>query len=468
MTNMLFDIPAPTPAPANPTPELADKPYKHSVVDSEKTPIETIASYIGGSNYYCVYYSQKLTKTEELKPFDPHQLSVYQQYTKINDFIIKLQGALVSGDDISGTGRHSLTGTAIITPHPNLKPNYGDVIIGDIGEGRAGQFTITSTRKLTQNMATAWEVEFTLERIADSGIVKLLDSKTVTELWYQKDYLITGQNPLLATEDYTASKTLNQHFADIANQYIVNFLHYGSRTLVIPGQEELTYDPFVVKAYSRLVTSTDAPLAADMRLYNCDGYNIPNHQDLYTAVIFKNKTVLSSIFKEFRVIDVRFMGSRVYQNPIRVTSIRRLVVPYSASLGVNSTDDLIALISKASIMEGLTLTDRVTRLPIDDCGCKPPATPEQDMADKLKDMELSKLIPKISNLSYVLSPSFYGKDEANCTAFEIDILKIVNNEEVTLDNINRYCDSYAKWSQLQQYYLTPLLLAMVKFAISKI
>ena len=88
MSGMLFDIPQPEEPAKNPTPELTNAPYKHSVVESKKTPIETLASYIGGSNFYCVYYSQKFTKSEELKAFDPLQLNVYQQYHKINDFII--------------------------------------------------------------------------------------------------------------------------------------------------------------------------------------------------------------------------------------------------------------------------------------------------------------------------------------------------------------------------------------------
>ena len=72
---MLFDIPRPADAPQSTTAEIAPKPFKHSIVDSAKTPVESLAAWIGGSNLQVDYYSQIFGKSEELKPFDPNQLN---------------------------------------------------------------------------------------------------------------------------------------------------------------------------------------------------------------------------------------------------------------------------------------------------------------------------------------------------------------------------------------------------------
>lgn len=475
MSGMLFDIPQPEKPIQNPTPELANKPYKHSVVDSSKTPIETLASYIGGSNFRCNYYSQQFTKSEELKPFDPSQLNVYQQYHKINDFIIKLQGALSGNDDSSGTGRYTLTGNAIIPPLPNLIPNYGDALIADIGEGSAGLFTVTSVRKMTHNLAAAWEVEFALERIADKHITGLIDSKVSRESWYQKDYLISGQNALLTTEDYKAGKDLAEWFKVIARQMVTRNFSQQTRTLTIPLQQIISYDPFVVKAMSRLITEDDVPQMRQLTLFNCDDLRIANYGDIYTAVINRDPTAMYSVFKNFRAMATGTMSTLAYQNPIRLSGVKRVVVPFVEELDNDNYTGLTELIRKRNdpllpgIIAGESGNDHGTVFGLDSCGCSNKHNPylqaQQGLLDQENAGKPGMQIPKITNDSYVLSKAFYDTDLINCTRFERDIWDILNGKPVERQHVYGYCDQYHNWGRLEQFYLGPFLLMMIKYAI---
>lgn len=473
MSNMLFDIPQPEKAISNPTPELANKPFKHSVVDSKKTPIETIASYIGGSNFLNTYYSQQFTESEELKPFDPSQLNVYQQYHKINDFIIKLQGALSGSDESSDTGRYALTGTAIIPPLPNLKPNNGDVLIADIGEGQAGQFSVTSVRKMSHNLAAAWEIEFSLERIADEKLVNLLDMKVTTESWYQKDYLITGQNPLLKTEDYQAGQNLETYFQSIARQFVTNNFSIQVRTLTVPLQDLITYDPFVTRAMNRLITEQDVPMMRSITLFNCDDYRISSYPDIYSAVISRDPTAIYSVFKEFRGINTWEMRTLGFQNPIRLSGVKRLVVPYTEQLDNDNYKGLNQFLDRVTnpLNPGILL-DGTSVYGLDSCGCKNTYNPHYIQKEKERQQSMvgnpGMLIPTITNESYVLSKEFYTKELVKCSRFERDVWDILDGKPINRQHIYAYCEAYPKWGRLEQFYLTPFLLAMIKYAISGI
>lgn len=471
---MLFDVPQPEPAPANPTPEIASKPFKHSVVDSKKGVNETLASYIGGSNFWCNYYSQVFTDSEELKPFDPSQLSVYQQYHKINDFIIKLQGALSGSDDSSGTGRFNLTGTAIIPPLPNLIPNVGDALIADIGEGNAGQFTVTSIRKLSHNLAAAWEIEFSLERIADQHITGLMDAKVTKESYYQKDYLISGQNALLTTEDYKASNDLHAWFKNIAKLMVNNNFSHETRTITIPLQNEISYDASVTKALNRLVTESDVPQWRYVTLFNVDDYRVEKQPSIYDAIINRDASLFYVIPQDFKTIYTGNMSTLAYQNPIRLSGVKRIVIPYSDRLDNDNYTGLHKLLANNvnPLHPGLDVngsggTGSVNGL--DNCGCSNKYNPywiaKQEENEQSNVGVVGMQIPTITNGSYVLSKAFYKRELTQCTQFERDLWDILDSKPISRTNIYAYCENYQKWGRLEQYYLGPFLLMMIRCAI---
>lgn len=468
---MLFDIPRPNAEPKNPTPDITPKTYKHSIVDSVKTPTETMGAYIGGSNWQVEYYSQIFGQSEELKPFDPNQLNPYQSYHKINRLIIKLQGAL-SNDDERDSGRFSITGSAIITPHPNLIPNVGDAFIADIGEGSAGQFTVISVRKLSSNLASAWAIDFKHERSVTAKIEKLLNAKVVQESYYQRDYLITGQNAIMVAEDYNTSKDLEKAVKVISQLFVSNFFSFTNHTLLVPEQDLATYDPFVTRAALKLISLDDVPKLRDVREYNCDDHRIPKFNDLYVAVMKRDPTLLYNTFTQYARISTGFLNPSVYQNSIRYSAIKYVVVPYREALDVDQYDDLNHIIENVMVGSGSGLS----QLGVDaDCKCvadvrKSCACCDGTLAMQEGKEELSALgnpgmdIPKIGNESYVLSTGFYGHELVNCTSFERQVWNLLEGKVLDSALVLAYCNHYHRWGKLEQYYLGPLLILLARAA----
>lgn len=461
---MIFDIPRPADPPKNPPVEITSKQYKHSIVDSKKTPIETLVAYIGGSNWQVDYYSQIFGPSEELKAFDPNQLNPYQNYHKINRLILKLQGS-ISQEDEKGTGRFEMRGSAIITPHPNLAPNVGDAFIADVGEGEAGQFTVVSVRKLTNNLSSAWSIEFTHDRLLTEKIAKLLDSKVTQESYYQRDYLITGQNAIMASEDYVSSEKLKRHLKQISQQLISNNFSFSTHTLTVPLQELPTYDPFITRAVLKTISQEDTALVRDIREYNCDDHRIPKVQDIYTAVIKRDPTLLYNTFTGFAKISTTLLTASVYQNSVRYSGVKYIIAPYRVQKGAGDNyqllNEMISGYRISSTVGGLNLEYNAEH---DACGC--PIQEVEDAVDELKDLgNIGLNIPKIGNDTYVLSKAFYDEDLVNCSLFEQCVWDILRQRPSDVKSIYAFCENYHKWGLLEQFYLGPLLILLIRNAL---
>ena len=68
----------------------------------------------------------------------------------------------------------------------------------------------------------------------------------------------------------------------------------------------------------------------------------------------------------------------------------------------------------------------------------------------------------------MLSLFFYSKELTKCTRFERDIWASLDDKPVNREHIYEYCKMFPKWGRLEQYYLGPFLLVLIKYAIAGI
>lgn len=466
----IYDVPQPQPAPQNPPVTTTPKPFKHSVVDSRDTPIETIITYIGGSNWTVDYYSQILDEDEALKAFDPDQHIAYQAYHKINRFILKLQGALVPSDD-PAIGRMEYTGTARIPPNPKLIPNQYDAFIADIGEGVAGQFTVTSVRKLTLNLATVYEIEFALARIADENITNKLDAKSSQKSYFKNDLLVLGQNPILQEADFNALGRLEGYLEDIsANWLATNFSHENS-TLTLPKQRFAIYDPFVVRAALRVIDVNKHPTLATLRHFNVDDHRIPKHADIYKAVIERNKSILYRCFTKYMVYDVTGLTPSYYQDSIRYSNIDYVVIPSQPNMDSDDYNINAAQYDKGSLtFTGNSPASAIPpycpadpSIPCDSSGGGSNTSPPDNVVYDVGDSGMS--IPYIGPDSYVLPEKFYKWDFTNPTKFELLLRDLLDKKVINYSDVYPFAENFTKWGRLEQFYYGPLLICLIRAAM---
>lgn len=472
----IYDFPVPEKAPEPPKAEITTPPYKHSIVDSKKTPIEAPAAWIGGSNWYVDYYSQNHGGEEESHAFDPEKLIAYQSYNKINRMILKLQGAL-SIEDVFDRGTMSATGSALVPPNPGIIPEEHDVFIADIGEGVAGQFTIDSVRKLSLNAATAYEISFRLARPVTEKLVRQLDAKVVENYYFRRDSLILGQNPLLIDADYKATYSLEEYYNQISALWVASNISYTHNTFLLPNQPEPIYDPYVVRAMLKLVSGSQHKVVKEIREYNVDDYRIPKYDDIYTAVMNRQDWLVHRIFKEYQTVSYLALRSHALQNSIRWSGIKYGIMPSTANLDADNYDAVFKLpgVSGPSIeLTGGSLTGATTSSCWADlcepCSIdnKPPTNTNPDGSSNNPDYgqigQPGMDIPSISFPSYVLSKAFYERRLSDCSKFERLLWDILEGRATNYQDVYPFCEDFNKWGRLEQFYLGPFLLMLIRNA----
>lgn len=465
----VFDVPQPQPEPKNPPVSSTPKPFKHSVVDSVDTPIETLVTYIGGSNWVVDYYSQIVGEDEALKAFDPQQHIAYQAYHKIDKFILKLQGALTPSDE-NETGRMEYTGMARIPPNPGLIPNQYDAFIADIGEGSAGLFTVTSVRKLTLNLATVYEIEFSLARLADRDITAKIDAKSSKRSYYNRDLLVLGQNPILQEEDFNALGKLEHYLEDItANWLATNFSH-DNATLILPNQDSAIYDQYVVRAAMRVMDIKNHPLLATMKVFNVDDHRFPKHADIYQAIIERNKSILYRCFRKYMVFDVTSLTPSYYQNSIRYSNVDYTVVPSTANLDSDNYQVNVGTYDTGNL--NYTGNSPASTAPVScpadpsiPCDVTDGTIPGDVDSVVYNNTDSGMSIPYIGPDSYVLPERFYNWDFSNTTKFELMVRDILDKKVINYGDVYPFAESFTKWGRLEQFYYGPILICMIKAAM---
>jgi hypothetical protein len=154
---------------------------------------------------------------------------------------------------------------------------------------------------------------------------------------------------------------------------------------------------------------------------------------------------------------------------VRYSGIRYIVAPYQPNLDNDHYTTLNEIISgyRLSVInpglkvEGATGTDCPCLADVNinlDC-CDPNAKP---IEDKSNVGNPGFDIPKIGNTSYVMSSAFYDKNLLECSLFERCIWNILEDKPLNYQDIYAFCDNYHKWGKLEQYYLGPLLILMIR------
>lgn len=418
--------------------QIATSDYKHSIVTSEKMALEPIIAFIGGSNWTVDWLSQVQNQHESLKPFDVAQQNTYQMYHYIKNMIVKLQGALSPSDD-TDSGRMSLTGTLIIPSIPGFIPNQYDAFIADIGEGRAGQFTVTHIQKNTLNRGTVYTIDFKLERLMDRRIEKLIEAKTSHTSFYERDLLILGQNPLLAEQDYHDYKTLNETYLQLVNYWVTKNFSRSFSCLTPPrlSQTEPVFDPYVVRAAMAVIAPDESPRLRNCLQYNTDDFRINEFDSVLDAIIKRDSTKLFSAFRGYKLVDVKNFVASPYQGSIRYSGFNYVLVPNIPNDDPDGDDRLFS----ALYGDSRDFTNYATKL--DD----------------------NNLFPTLSKDSYIFSQHFYNGDKDNCKLFELAVYNMIHGKAVNAKLTYRFIEAFYDLPRLEQFYFAIPLFCLIKETI---
>lgn len=241
-----------------PTPkreERAMEPaYKHTIVESSYTPHTSLLSFVPGEPTLVEYYRGSYGRDEEQHAFEPHSPQTYASYKRINHLILKLnQGNSFTYDNVRAEVNDVISGYVLF----DLTPNKGDLFIKDIGDGRAGLWTLVEQPEIfTVAADKCYGFEARLTAVVTQEIFDNLNSKVIEELYYQKDIAVAGGNAVLSKSDHDLNKKLYQSQIAIIEDLLANHYYWDEDTIAVPNEEgDLLYDYYLAKFLSYVIPS---------------------------------------------------------------------------------------------------------------------------------------------------------------------------------------------------------------------
>lgn len=434
--------PSPDTAPAQKFgAELTDPKYKHSVVSSKAQDLSSLITMIGGSSYNVDYYSQVLGANEEPRVYDPSQSKAQQQYLRIENYELKLQGS-ISDSIAPEDGRLSATGTAITYPY--LVPNVGDVFIGDIGDGGAGLFALTEVQKKTRFKQTCYEINFQLIDIVDAELETGINDKVVKETHFVKDFIKFGQDPMIVDERYNEGKELTDALDHLLTDYLGEFFSYNYETLLVPSGKNAVYDPFITKLILTLFDAYEHPMLSRISQLNTDDARFSKYLDIWSVLLRQSSRLLDTCFTSVNVLPARSFSRNPFLRTIAFSGIDLIVLPITTNVPI---DDVLGFADVS-----------VVPVNVPEATTTPPASNESAESTTVRS------VPDVEDThGYVFSAEFYSNTKGSKTQseFENTVKAYLNAEHFDYKTLIKFYEDSDNWTRFQRFYLIPVLMILL-------
>lgn len=304
--------------PEQEAPKIYSDAYRHSIVDSAYQPERSLLSMVEGTPRLVEYYRQFLGRDEEPGPFGPDDGPTYQSYTRIKQMVIVQEGdGSFNYDSERGENTKTYNGWCIF----GVTPVRGDVFVSDIGDGRAGLFTIIEqpeVRNFTANKV--YYITYQLLTILDEIMFAKLDSRVVEELVYAKDSVLHGGVSLVTQPQFDIAGKLFQWRSTIANHLMATFYWKPELTMVWETSEERrVYDQYLVNFINAVMEpdlrGSYPPINEFSTEYGGREYGVYGTINIWQVLLKGDFNLLSQCSNTAALIDVsRLNGTRLYGN----------------------------------------------------------------------------------------------------------------------------------------------------------
>lgn len=471
------DTPRPAPQPA--VREVASPDYRGITVDTRDEPVENLLTHVEGSSWTTQYFSQVLNIDSQTAGQNQSVSGVFQQYTEITNMELKVSSPLSSSQDPQ-TKQMQLRGTAVV--YPFVIPNTGDMFLADIGGGREGIFQVTSSVRKSTFERPVHEIEYVLVNYEITSKLADLRSKVVRKLYYERDFLQHGQNPLLFEEEYEIVKFLRRNYRDLIAKYFRQFYSREFATLLMPGQKPAVYDPYLVAGCLSFFDTWDTDEIQKVKAYNVDEDDALRSWNIYSVLKHRDLGMLTGAFVDYGTVQTTTFSIDPTMYSIRHSGLGSVIYPMDPLLTVDYVQypnpripdaaDLSPApqVLKPSVYNNLPtavkrLADQFSNVVLNGFNAADSDGNEIDYP------EPPPLINKaMDDGAYVFSRAFYANDTSpgKQSQLELQVRKYLKGEEVEMRYLKMIVEDMINWSSMDRFYLVPILLVLIKARIRSI
>lgn len=444
-------------------------PYRGIAIDTKYIPKSSMLAWINGSNWRVTYFSQILDATQEPTPLALDRKPPYQQYYRINGIDIKVNQPLdISQDERIRT--FSVTGAG--HTYPALTPNQGDMMIGDIGDGRAGLFTITSARRETYLRDSTYAVEWKMVGFLTPQQMADLELKTQLTYYWDANKLATGCNPYVTEAEQAANGEFAKMRAEIIRRYITDFFSEKYFTFLCPDQLDFTYDHFVVKLLMSILDTSTSWTLRRVKTLNVMSEPIFKQPTMWDMLVNQNPAIGCGSTERMHLVLTMISRWKPELQAIGYSGIPRMAYPIEAPTNVDAQYKGY----NRCTPEGIPYREGQPRRPLpgpyrtqaqrnDPWFRRVPPEEQTDLNMAWKFPPDIK--PVVIDDYYVFSEAFYYEDAKLQSKLEILAWQMIKGEQLNKEQLLAVIKCCLSWDNLERFYYHPVLILLLGYAIRK-
>lgn len=441
--------------PRDPTPNLKmqDESYVGNTVDSRLSNVSTISTYIQGSRMVVDYYSQVLGRDDSASTHSDDVLHIHKQYRLIRGVPVIVSSDLSQKQNTDGGRSFEITGSGSV-PY-GISPNSGDVMVLDIGDGREMELTVQSTERMSIYPEAYSDIEYRGVRILNQSDRTQIDSRVIETLFFNTDLQRAGLKPLLTQTDTEHRNTLRRLYGVLADRYLRDFLHQDYKTLLVPGQLSVVYDPYITKFVKSIMDHVSFPRLNDLNVLSTNGDPYTQEDTIWDLLIDRDLTLLPVIASKVGIVSIRNFRTRPLMNSIFYSGVRDIVTVIDPSFSHDTTGRSSK--SHGELISAGHITDDVNDL-----------IPVQNLnSDKPVNFYTPSQLPLVRRIAednyYVFSKSFY-EHKVPGSLLETLVLDRLTKSNTNLADLTTMANMALTLDNLERFYYTPIVLTLIKLS----
>lgn len=442
-------------APKKETPHIRiqDDTYMSNTVDSRLTNINTISTYIQGARMVVDYYSQILARDDSASSHSDDVLHIHKQYRVIRNVPVIVSSDLTPKQNSDGGRSFEVLGSGSVPL--GISPNSGDVMVLDIGDGREMEMTVNSTERMSIYPEAYSEIEYKGVRILTAADRLQLDSRVIETLYFNVDMQRAGLRPILTKQDSEHRNTLRRLYSILTERYIRDFLHTDFKTLLVPGQESVVYDPYITRFFKSIIDHTSFPKLNDLNLLSTNGDPYTNEDTIWDLLIDIDLTLLSVMPCKIGLASIRKFRNRPLMNSIYFSGVRDVVTIVDPSYSHNTTGGSAK--AHKELNDGGYQSNYVKDLiPVQNLNLDVPML-----------FYTETKLPIVRRIGednyYVFSKSFY-ENKVPGSLLERLVLDRIDKNTTDLANLTTLAEMSLRLDNLERFYYTPIILTLIKLS----
>lgn len=413
---------------------------KTAIVDTRYESVRSLLTHIDGSKWVVDYYSQMGGVDEELAHQEINRPAIYQQYLRIKQLELRVTTPLDTSQDDEGK-EFTLTGSANL--FPGVIANVGDMFHASLSDGRGALFTVTAAKQMTILRDSTYQIDYTLVNYDNDVLLGDLLRKISKDTTFVREFYALNKSPMLVDSELSNFQEIQQWLKTLPTMYFDLFFDRNFSTLLVPGQEKTTYDPFVVDFVRKIVSTDTHPDYKNIKVLNYDQGDAAI-KTVYDAIYDQNEDLLDYAPLKMLVAPASEFSIRARLNSLRYSGINFCVYP------IVNAGGLAGVLQPSS--------DRVYNRPFD------------IQRFFTSDLDVGADLPNSSQLNrepykkvttddyYVLSSAFYESVFDQLSFIESAAILHMAKKPVSIPLLLALAKSATYWTRLEQFYYVPLLM----------